>query len=494
MRSKLMRSPYAFAPQERSDWQGASRIMDLLRFAKQIDEKSLYFKSPRKRGKMKFEREDFVVKRTCSKICDLTKQTRGDRNMKTAILSVGTEILFGQITNTNTVFLSQQLNLLGFDVLYHYTVGDNSARLAEMIELAFKDCDLVITTGGLGPTEDDLTKETACKVLHDELVMHQPSLEALENHAKKRGRPMTPNNYKQAMMPTRAEVFGNEVGSAPGMALCEGNKTIICMPGPPREMKWMWENRVRPYLKKRQTGVIYYKVLRMFGIGESSLETELLDIIDGQTDPTVATYAKEGECSVRVASKRQTLAEAKEAVDAVIEEISEKVGKYIYSYDDEDLETVVAKKLLARNISVSACESCTGGLFSGALTELPGISKVFDRGLVTYTYGAKIEELGVKKETLTKYTAESIEVAREMAEGLAAKTGSRLCISVTGIAGPDGGTEEKPVGTIYTGCVFDGKTYAEQIALRNVSRSWNRHFAVLSMFDMINRIIEEEKA
>ena len=224
------------------------------------------------------------------------------------------------------------------------------------------------------------------------------------------------------------------------------------------------------------------------------METELLDIIDGQTDPTVATYAKEGECSVRVASKRQTLAEAKEAVDAVIEEISEKVGKYIYSYDDEDLETVVAKKLLARNISVSACESCTGGLFSGALTELPGISKVFDRGLVTYTYGAKIEELGVKKETLTKYTAESIEVAREMAEGLAAKTGSRLCISVTGIAGPDGGTEEKPVGTIYTGCVFDGKTYAEQIALRNVSRSWNRHFAVLSMFDMINRIIEEEKA
>lgn len=414
--------------------------------------------------------------------------------MKTAILSVGTELLFGQITNTNTVFLSQQLNLLGFDVLYHYTVGDNPVRLAEMIELAFKDCDLVITTGGLGPTEDDLTKEIACSVLHDELEMHQPSLEALENHARKRGRSMTPNNYKQAMMPARAEVFGNEAGSAPGMALCEGNKTIICMPGPPREMKWMWENRVRPYLEKRQTGVIYYKVLRMFGIGESSLETELLDIIDGQTDPTVATYAKEGECSIRVASKRQTLAEAKEAADAVIGKISEKVGKYIYSYDDEDLETVVAKKLLARDISVSACESCTGGLFSGALTELPGISKIFDRGLVTYTCGAKMEELGVKKETLTKYTAESIEVAREMAEGLAAKTGSRLCISVTGIAGPDGGTEEKPVGTVYTACVFDGKTYAEQIALRNVNRSWNRHFAVLSMFDMINRIIEEEKA
>lgn len=410
--------------------------------------------------------------------------------MKTAILSVGTEILFGQITNTNTVFLSQQLNLLGFDVMYHYTVGDNSQRLAEMIEMAFKDCDLVITTGGLGPTEDDLTKETACRVLHDELVMHQPSLEALECRAKKYGRPMTPNNYKQAMMPTRAVVFGNEVGSAPGMALTENGKTIICMPGPPREMTWMWENRVRPYLEKLQTGVIYYRVLRCFGIGESALETELLDLIDSQSDPTLATYAKEGECSVRVASKRATLQEAKAAVDDMIEKISAKVGQYIYSYDDENLETVVAGKLLAGNITISACESCTGGLFSGALTDFPGISKIFDRGLVTYTYGAKMDELGVKEETLSAYTAESRQVAREMAEGLAAKTGSRLCISVTGIAGPGGGTPEKPVGTVYIGCCFDGKTQVKEIRTRNVSRSWNRHYAVLSMFDMINHIIE----
>jgi len=409
--------------------------------------------------------------------------------MKTAILSVGTEILFGQITNTNTVFLSQQLNLLGFDVMYHYTVGDNSRRLTDMIEMAFKDCDLVITTGGLGPTEDDLTKETACRVLHDELVMHQPSLEALECRAKKYGRPMTPNNYKQAMMPTRAVVFGNEVGSAPGMALTEGEKTIICMPGPPREMTWMWENRVRPYLENLQTGVIYYRVLRCFGIGESALETELLDLIDSQSDPTLATYAKEGECSVRVASKRPTLQEAKAAVDEMTEKISAKVGQYIYSYDDENLETVVAAKLLGRNITISACESCTGGLFSGALTDFPGISKVFDRGLVTYTYGAKMDELGVREETLSAYTAESSQVAREMAEGLAAKTGSRLCVSVTGIAGPGGGTPEKPVGTVYIGCVFDGKTEVREIRMRNVSRSWNRHYAVLAMFDMINHII-----
>lgn len=409
--------------------------------------------------------------------------------MKTAILSVGTELLFGQITNTNTVFLSQQLNLLGFDVMYHYTVGDNSARLADMIEQAFKDCSLVITTGGLGPTEDDLTKETACRVLHDELVMHQPSLTALEERARKYGRPMTPNNYKQAMMPSRAVVFSNEVGSAPGMALTEGDKTIICMPGPPREMTWMWENRVGPYLAKKQTGSLYYRVLRCFGIGESALETQLLDLIDGQTDPTLATYAKEGECSVRIASKRAEAAEAKAAVDSMIEKVKERVGQYIYSCDDENLETVVARKLLERNISVSACESCTGGLFSGALTDMPGISKVFDRGLVTYTYGAKMDELGVREETLSAYTAESSQVAAEMAEGLAKKTGSRLCISVTGIAGPDGGTAEKPVGTVYIGCVFDGRTEVQEVRSRNVSRKWNRHYAVLAMFDMINKMI-----
>ncbi len=409
--------------------------------------------------------------------------------MKTAILSVGTEILFGQIINTNTVYLSQQLNLLGFDVMYHYTVGDNSGRLSEMIEMAFRDCDLVITTGGLGPTEDDLTKETACKVLHDELVLHEPSMEELITRARAYGKPMTPNNYKQAMMPSRAEVFSNEVGSAPGMALCEGEKMIICMPGPPREMTWMWENRVRPYLEKLQTGVIYYRTLRMFGIGESLLETELLDLIDAQTDPTLATYAKEGECSVRIASKRATKAEAVKAVEDMIGKVYEKVGEYIYSDDDEELADVVAKKLIARDISISACESCTGGLFSGALTDMPGISKVFDRGLVTYTYGAKMDELGVKEETLAAYTAESSQVAREMAEGLAAKTGSRLCISVTGIAGPGGGTPEKPVGLIYIGCVFDGHTEVKEVRMRNVSRKWNRHYAVLSMFDVINKTI-----
>lgn len=409
--------------------------------------------------------------------------------MKTAILSVGTEILFGQITDTNTVYLSQQLNLLGFDVMYHYTVGDNSARLAEIIEMAFRDCDLVITTGGLGPTEDDLTKETACRVLGDTLVRHEPSMEALLEHARRRGRAMTENNYKQAMMPSRAEVFDNDAGTAPGFALSKDGKTIICMPGPPREMTRMWQRRVRPYLEKLQNSVIYYKVLRCFGIGESSLETELLDLIDGQTDPTLATYAKEGECSVRVASKRPTLEEAQDAVDDMIEKVRSRVGQFIYSEDDEELAQVVGRKLIERNISISACESCTGGMFAEALTGVAGISAVFSRSLVTYTWQAKMDELGVRKETLETFSAESSQIAREMAEGLAAKTGSRLCISVTGLAGPGGGTEEKPVGTAFIGCVYDGHTEIMEVRGRNVNRDWNRHYFVLSMLDLINRTL-----
>jgi len=409
--------------------------------------------------------------------------------MKTAILSVGTELLFGQITNTNTVFLSQQLNLLGFDVLYHYTVGDNSNRLAEMIESAFCDCDLIITTGGLGPTEDDLTKETACQVLHDTLVMHEPSLQALYAIAEKRGRAMTENNFKQAMMPSRAVVFDNDAGSAPGMALSEGEKTIICMPGPPREMKRMWERRVRPYLEQRQNSVIHYKLLRFFGIGESSLETALIDLIDGQTDPTIATYAKEGECSVRVASKRATLEEAVAAVDEMVACIRERVGEFMYSENDESLAEVVGRKLIDRGISISACESCTAGMFAAELAGVPGISAVFDRSLVTYTYEAKMEELGVSRETLTKFTAESRETCEEMVRGLYEKTGSRICMSVTGLAGPGGGTPEKPVGTIYMGCLYDGKLEIREIRTGRDNRNWNRHYAVLHMFDLINKML-----
>ena len=409
--------------------------------------------------------------------------------MKTAILSVGTELLFGQITNTNTVYLSQQLNMLGYDVMYHYTVGDNPDRVADMIELAFEDCDMVLTTGGLGPTQDDLTKEVACKAMGDELVMMDDVMEELEAYFENLGRKMTENNRKQAIMPSRATVFHNDAGTAPGFALEKDGKYIICMPGPPREMTEMFEKSVVPFLQSMSEEVICYRMIRAFGIGESRLETDLIDLIDNQTDPTLATYAKEGECSLRIASKRKTREEAMKAVDEMLEKVKEKVGEYIYSCDDEELVQVVCKKLMEKGLTLSSAESCTGGMFAAAVTDIPGISAVFQRGLVTYSNQAKMDELGVKAETLEKFGAVSKETAVEMVEGLKEVSGSDVCISVTGIAGPGGGSEEKPVGLVYIGFIYGDKKLCKKVQMRDTDRQWNRHYTLLSMLDLINKNI-----
>ena len=409
--------------------------------------------------------------------------------MKTAILSVGTEILFGQIVNTNTVYLSQQMNMLGFDVMYHYTVGDNPKRVEEMIDLAFQDCDLILTTGGLGPTQDDLTKEVACKALDDTLVMMDDVLEEITKYFKTLGREMTENNKKQAIMPSRATVFHNDAGTAPGFALEKDGKYIICMPGPPREMKRMFQKSVVPFLQSMIDGALYYRQIRFFGIGESMLETRLLDLIDNQTDPTLATYAKEGECSLRIASKRATEEEAVHAVDEMLEKVKERVGHYIYSCDDEELAQVVADRLMEQGLTLSSAESCTGGMFASTMTDIPGISQCFDRGLVTYSNQAKMEELGVSAGTLEKFGAVSEETALEMVEGLKRVSGSDVCISVTGIAGPGGGSEEKPVGLVYIGFSYGDKKICKKIQMRNVNRSWNRHYTLLCMLNVIYRNI-----
>ena len=409
--------------------------------------------------------------------------------MKTAILSVGTEILFGQIVNTNTVYLSQQMNMLGFDVMYHYTVGDNPKRVEEMIDLAFQDCDLILTTGGLGPTQDDLTKEVACKALDDTLVMMDDVLEEITKYFKTLGREMTENNKKQAIMPSRATVFHNDAGTAPGFALEKDGKCIICMPGPPREMKRMFQKSVVPFLQSMIDGALYYRQIRFFGIGESMLETQLLDLIDNQTDPTLATYAKEGECALRIASKRATEEEAEHAVDEMLEMVKERVGHYIYSCDDEELAQVVADRLMEQGLTLSSAESCTGGMFASTMTDIPGISQCFDRGLVTYSNQAKMEELGVSAGTLEKFGAVSEETALEMVGGLKRVSGSDVCISVTGIAGPGGGSEEKPVGLVYIGFSYGDKKICKKIQMRNVNRSWNRHYTLLCMLNVIYRNI-----
>lgn len=410
--------------------------------------------------------------------------------MKTAILTVGTEILFGQIVNTNAAFLSRELNNLGYDVMYHYSVGDNPGRLAELIEFAFRDCDMIITTGGLGPTQDDLTKEVIAQAMGDRLVVSPEALSALKDRYERSGRPMTENNLKQANMPESAQILPNDQGTAPGFWLEKKGKIIVSMPGPPREMTNMFEKEVKPRLISRQDSVIYYKILRTFGLGESKMETVLLPLIDGQTDPTIATYAKEGECSLRIASKRPTKEEAEAAVEDMTARVLDIIGEYVYSTDNEELADVVANMLLDKNITISCAESCTGGLFARTLINTDGISKVFDRGIVTYSNEAKIKELGVKVETLDTFGAVSPETAAEMAEGIRAKTGTDMAVSVTGIAGPGGGSADKPVGLVYIGIAYDGKTDVVKAQMRNVTRNWNRNYAVLTMLHEIYKRIK----
>ncbi len=411
--------------------------------------------------------------------------------MKAAILTVGTEILFGQIVNTNATFISKRLNDMGIDVMYHYTVGDNAKRLESLLHEIMQECQLIITTGGLGPTQDDLTKDIVAKVAGDKLVIHKPSLDKITEFFKATGREMTENNIKQAYMPSKAKVLTNDYGSAPGFVAKVDNNIIMCMPGPPREMEPMFVNYGEKYLRELSEDAIYYQFIRTIGIGESMLETKLLDLIDGQTDPTIATYVKEGEAYLRITSKRKTIDEAREAVDNMIEKIQARIGEYIYCVGNMNLSEVVVDLLKAKGLKLASAESCTGGLFADAIISIPGTSDIFDRALVTYSNKAKMEELGVKAETLEKYGAVSEETAREMVNGLAKVSGADICVSVTGIAGPDGGTLDKPVGLVYTALRFNDKVVVKENKFRNAGRNSIRKRSVLTMLDMIYKAIGE---
>jgi nicotinamide-nucleotide amidase len=410
--------------------------------------------------------------------------------MQASILSVGTELLFGQTINTNAAFLSERLNRMGIDVMYHFTVGDNPNRLEEILEEALTKTDLVITTGGLGPTQDDLTKEIVCKVMKDEMVLNEPALFAIQQFFLKVNRPMTDNNIKQAYVPKSALVLQNAMGTAPGFALTREDKTVACLPGPPREMSAMFDSSLAPYIEKMTGASIFYRMVRTYGIGESALETALMDLIDTQTDPTIATYAMEGECYLRVTSKQSNMEEAIKKVDDMVQQIVSRIGTYVYSVDGQNLVDVVASRLIEKSLTISSAESCTGGLFAATLTRVPGISAVFDRGYVTYSNQAKIDELDVSPETLEKYGAVSKETATEMAKGVFHATNSNLCIAVTGIAGPDGGTAEKPVGLVHITSVYTDKEGKQKIAeeekyIQRNHREKNREITVLAMLHLI---------
>lgn len=382
--------------------------------------------------------------------------------MRAEIITVGTEILLGDIVNTNSQFLAKELANLGVEVYYQGTVGDNEDRLLESLEESLNRSDMVIATGGLGPTKDDLTKETAAKLFNQELVFHEESWREIEAYFNKLGKVPTENNKKQAYFPKEAIVLKNNNGTAPGAILKKDNKTIIVLPGPPKEMKPMFEESVKPYLQYLTDDILVSKTLRFYGIGESSLENAIIDIINEQSNPTVAPYAKDTEVTLRITAKAISEEVAMDLINPVIDKIEDRVGQYIYSQGEATLEDTVAEMLVNKNLTISVAESCTGGMVSSNLINYPGISSVFMEGCITYSNEAKMKSLGVKKETLDKFGAVSEETAREMAEGIARRYNTNIGISTTGIAGPEGGTKEKPVGLVYFGIYINGKTKAKR--------------------------------
>lgn len=412
--------------------------------------------------------------------------------MKTAIITVGTEILFGQILNTNVQYISERLNLCGFDVMYHYTVGDNPQRLRDILCQALEKNDIVITTGGLGPTKDDLTKETIAETMGEEMVLNEEAWDLIVRYFKKRGYIMTENNRKQAFFPKNANILSNGVGTAPGFLLEKDGKIIAALPGPPGEMKTMFENELLPRLKEKSEGTIRYKLIKTIGLGESTMEDRVMDLIDSQKDVTIAPYAHVGESYLRVAAKRANAEEADEAISQVVDQIMSRIGDYVYSTDGEELAQVVLKKLKEKKLTISAAESCTGGLFADSLIQYSGASEVFERGLVTYSNKSKVEELGVSEETLEKYGAVSRQTALEMARGVAKISGSDIGVSVTGIAGPDGGSEEKPVGLVYIGIWTKKGEMAKEYNFGTRARNTIRARSVTMMLQELLKLLQED--
>lgn len=406
--------------------------------------------------------------------------------MRAEILAVGTELLLGNIVNTNAQFLSQRLADLGIDVYRHTVVGDNPDRLKKAYKEAFERADLVITTGGLGPTKDDLTKEIAFEYFNKKAVLDKESLDKIQKYFKKLNRDMVDSNKKQAYFPEDVTILPNDVGTAPGCAIDEKGKILILLPGPPREMKPMFENHAIPFLSKYSDDVLTSKILRVMGIGESKAEEMIKDIIDSQSNPTIAPYAKEGEMIFRITAKANSEEEGYKLIEPVEKEVRNRLGISVYAEGETTLENVVGEMLVEKNLTISTVESCTGGLLSGTIINYPGISKVFLEGAITYSNEAKMKRLGVLEKTLEEHGAVSRETAEEMAKGMAERAGTNIALSTTGIAGPGGGTKEKPVGLVYVGLYINGEVKSKEFHLVG-SREKIRYNTVIRAIEWLRR-------
>lgn len=408
--------------------------------------------------------------------------------MKTGeIICVGTELLMGQTLNTNAQFIAERLSDAGVALRYSSVVGDNPRRLKEAVLSARSRSDIIIFTGGLGPTDDDLTKETVAEAFGKKLTLHQKSLDDMAEYFRASGKSMPENNIKQAYLPEGCIVIENHNGTAPGCIMEDKGRYAIMLPGPPREMQPMLTDTVLPFLQGLSNAVMRSRVLRLFGIGESRAASLIDDIIKNQTNPTVAPYAKEGEVTFRVTASAEDEETAMRLLGGTVNKIYEILGEYIYGEGDENsLANVCVKALRDRHLTVSTAESCTGGLLGRMITSVPGASEVYGFGFVTYANEAKERLLGVKHETLSAYGAVSAQTAREMARGAREKSGADIAVSVTGIAGPGGGTEEKPVGLVYVG-VCDKNGCEAYRFTHSGSRERVRDKSALCALDVINK-------
>lgn len=409
-----------------------------------------------------------------------------NNTFNTEIISVGTELLLGHVTNTDARDISEQLSKIGINVRYHTVVGDNPGRLADCVSIAKSRADIIITTGGLGPTCDDLTKQVLAESFGIPLVMNESEREGLYDYIKY-SRHFTENNYSQAMLPEGCTVFHNNCGTAPGCAFKKDGVLVVMLPGPPKECNAMFAESVMPFLREYSGGQIVSHSVHIFGMGESSVDQIFRGGMNAMTNPTMAPYAKECDCLVQVTAKADTRAEAEAMCAPVVEHVKETLGEYVFGVDVESLEESVIALLREKSMTFAAAESCTGGDVARRFTDIPGASAFFLGGAVTYTNGAKAKLLGIDPALIEEKGAVSREVAKEMAEHIRALTGADIGVGVTGLAGPDGdGVHE--VGTVFVSMSVDGETYVRELHLGAMrSRSFIRHMAGNHVYDMMRR-------
>lgn len=408
------------------------------------------------------------------------------RAYNTEIISVGTELLLGHVTNTDARDVSELLSQIGINVRYHTVVGDNPGRLAECIRIARERADIIITTGGLGPTCDDLTKQILCESFGVPLVESRAEAEALYDYIRG-DRHITPNNFVQALLPEGCTVFHNEWGTAPGCAFEKDGKVVVMVPGPPNECVPMFRACVVPYLRRLSDEQIVSHSVRIFGIGESAVDDIFAEEMNAMTNPSMAPYAKECDCLLQITAKAASEAECEAMMAPVIAHVRGRLGDYVYGMDVECIEEAVFPLLKERGMTFAAAESCTGGDVARRMTEIPGASAVFLGGAVTYTNEVKAGLLGIDAAIIEEKGAVSFEVAKAMAERVRVLTGADIGVGVTGLAGPDGDGVH-PVGTVFVSMAVEGETFVRHVYMGpHRTRSFVRRMAGNFVYDMMRR-------